>query len=454
MSRWHPRVASYRCPECNHYSNAEEIARIEELNKTLTCACCQEHPIPKTNRFCVCPCKCPNNDDPQDADYVFAEEADDNIVDSLTGKATSAEQQFARNYGWQTNVVASEDTDSERRMFYEAPGHHAVACMHDIGLPAESSLPNSENAIGRGSVDMLRKVLEPWELEAAQKTTGRTYDELCQTFPEGRRMQLPTGWTPPTEQAEPFTACTICNKPHSEEFVESLLRGVLTICSICGIALRPLNPADDPDFRDFNPSIRNVLEHCHCRCGCDPASLYSPSMEVDPAYSEAATMTEDFTNPLEEDPRPQTVQQGGRNVRSEGYGELWLPYDAPPSPVSVSSASPEELEEGEIEEYTPSSVVLALQETMRATNDLPELRFSRHSDWNQREIENITMALEDAETAQSFDEVEEALRYARFALDLSAYLPEQHPCQERARALTDELETLLDEAEESRMDLS
>lgn len=127
------------------------------------------------DRQWTCPYKCEGDEaGKNDTDYASDSKGDDEHDGQLTGRAVAGEQQLARTYGWKTNVIANQDEDDERRIFFEAPGHYAVACAHDVGVPQESSLVNSENTVGRLEAEMLLKKLEPWELEAAHVSSGRS----------------------------------------------------------------------------------------------------------------------------------------------------------------------------------------------------------------------------------------------------------------------------------------
>jgi len=181
------------CSQCDHLNDELQRQAIEAYNRRLLSIGGPQRALRLSDRQCTCPRKCEETDaEQQDTNYEDDLEADDDTDSHLAGRAVAAEQQMARKYGWQTNVVCKQNGENERSIFYKAPGHYAMACMHDSGIPEESSLANSDNTVGRIEAAMLDKVLEPWELEAVHLSTGRRYSSLSRTFPEARTMQLPT----------------------------------------------------------------------------------------------------------------------------------------------------------------------------------------------------------------------------------------------------------------------
>lgn len=216
-------------------------------------------------------------DDPNDGDFQ-PDDMDMDEDDLKTQLDPQTEQIVASRYGFMTNAVLNEGTDEERQLFFEGPAHHAVAASHDIGIPAESSLVNSENIIGRVEVNRLRQGLEPWEAEAVHLSTGRSYDDLMDTFPEIEEHELPEP-APTTRVSRAYAAlssmvCPHCHKGYTDGLIEWLQIGSMTLCGSCQLFRHPENPADDPDW-PTGPFLRNDLldartmnERCRCRCHC------------------------------------------------------------------------------------------------------------------------------------------------------------------------------------------
>ncbi|KAK5104460.1 hypothetical protein LTS08_002349 [Lithohypha guttulata] len=331
----------------------------------------------------------PYEDEMSDADYGPQEEEEDDTTTTLPGPAALGEPQFARRYGWRTNVVANEGQDGETNIFYEAPGHNMVAQMHDIELPAESSLANSENTIGRIEAALLRKPLEPWELEAVHESTGRSYEELRRMFPEARSMETPANNTRPI--TEVAIICAQCRRTATPEYVDWLRGGNVAFCSLCGMTRSPLDSMEDPDYYGFNP--RTVIYHCTCRCHC--SEIYSSDMEIDSDFEDTAAAAEDddFTNPLLAGPRTPVSNQLRRT-----QPEFPEPHDPDANP------------------FVPTFSAEANRDEMRHEFGLPELRFSDRADEFEADIHTITMAMDDAEVSRSLEDYETALSYLDFAL--------------------------------------
>jgi len=400
---WAPTGDQYSgiCSECDHLNDEVQRQAIEALNRRLLSIGGPQRALRLGDRQCTCPCKCDENDGEQnDTNYEGDSEADDDIESHLTGPAVAAEQQMARTYGWRTNVIANQDEDNERSIFYESPGHYAMACMHDIGLPQESSLTNSENTVGRIEAELLGKVLEPWELEAVHLSTGRPYSSLSRTFPEARSMQLPTNWQP-NEHSQPIPTCPHCSKHYSEEFIEWVQNGHATFCESCGIATKPGSLADDPDFHVFNVDFRRAMNSCYCRCDC-PLDVASSAANGVSAFREAS---------LELDAPLPALEQASPNPS-------WRSESPPPlvdtTPLDHAQPSYGPTQEGPAHAEI-SNEVAAYRQRLRESYNLPELRFSDNPDFVAASLEEVEMALEDAETAVSFESLDEALSYASVA---------------------------------------
>lgn len=284
-----------RCPDC------ERVTDIEQM---------KEASMIWFEEWCHCPCRCePPLSDEMDTDYTASEEdaEEDDTHECLRGRAAEGEQFFARKYGWTVCATTRTEQDSpdDKDYFLESLGHMAVSQMHDIGCPAESSMPNSENTIGEIEARFLRSPLEPWEVEAVHLLTGCDYENLTGTFREVAWMDIPR----PQIAPPPEVLCERCHLPHSEDFTQWLERGVPT-CEFCGIVRRPHNAAEDPDFHDFNPSLRNVLACCHCRCDCDVEALRAAEDEVDPFHAEVAeTESPEALEHIDEDQLMQLLGQ-------------------------------------------------------------------------------------------------------------------------------------------------
>lgn len=264
-----------RCPGCNRFNNDLDRLLVARNNN-------HAHQVGQM-RKCVCPCQCPDTDDLTDADYETDNESEDEPHDSLL--LTSAhEEQIARRFGRCTNVVLDADTAAERQLFLESAGHAALARLHDLGRPDESSLCNSDNVTGRSEVSNLERLLDPWDAEALHLSTGQTYFELIDTFPEIVYMQLPQPQhTPPTTPR-----CNQCERPHNHVFARLLAQDSLVKCEICLLYKKiedRIDPAGnlltEPGSQTFNPSHGDDLDHCRCRCDDDHEDMWSSDEEDD-----------------------------------------------------------------------------------------------------------------------------------------------------------------------------
>ncbi|KAK5073554.1 hypothetical protein LTR64_007310 [Lithohypha guttulata] len=332
----------------------------------------------------------PYEDEVNDADYEpYEEEEEDDTTTMLVGPAAAGEEHFARKYGWQTNVVSNQDQDDERNIYYEAPGHNFVARVHEVRLPAESSLPNSENTVDRIEAAQLRNPLEPWELEGVHESTGRSYEELRRMFPEARSMETPASNTRPV--TEGAIICAQCRRTATPEYVDWLREGNVAFCSLCGMTRSPLDPTEDPDYYGFNP--RTVIYHCTCRCHCP--EVYSSDMDIDSDFEDAAEGEgdDDFSNPL----------LAGLRTPVSNHLTRTLPVFAEPHDLDANP-------------FVPTSSAEASRDEMRHEFGLPELRFSDHADEFEADIHTITMAMDDAEVSRALEDYETALSYLDFAL--------------------------------------
>lgn len=416
---WAPTGDQYSgiCSQCDHLNDEIQRQAIEACNRRMLSIGGPQRALRLSDRQCTCPCKCDeDNGEQNDTDYEADSEAEDDIDSHLSGAAVAAEQQMARTYGWKTNIISNQDSDNERNIFYEAPGHYTMACMHDIGVPQESSLANSENTVGQIEAEMLGKALEPWELEAVHLSTGRRYSSLSQPFPEARLMQLPTNWHP-DEHRQPVPTCPHCGKNYSEEFVEWVQGGNATICESCGLAERPDVLAEDPDVQVFNVDFRRAMNHCYCRCEC-PTDITSCAANGDPAFREAA---------MEPDPSLPALEQVSPNPS-------WSSESPPPlfdpAPLDHTQSSYERTREGPVHTEIPNEVA-AYRQRLRESYDLPELRFSDDSNLGNARREEVTMAIEDVEMAISFESYQEAYSYANAAAYFASFVYPNydHPIQ-------------------------
>lgn len=256
-------AAGTKCATCFHFTDPMIIQYMRDLNLYWP-----------ERLVCLCPCECADDlNDPNDGN--FSDDQMDVDEDDLTTQLDDRTERAATaRYGFFTNVVLNEDTDRERRVFVEGPAHYAAASSHDIGQPAESSLVNTENTIGRTEVTFLRTPLDPWEAEAIHRSTGLSYNELRRIFPEIATMQTPA---PPRADGDegPWVQnyfCRSCNKSVTDEFMQWLRTGRVIYCLSCGLTRKPENPEEDPDWRDYRignfPTVAAALEHCRCRCSC------------------------------------------------------------------------------------------------------------------------------------------------------------------------------------------
>lgn len=398
-------------------------------------------------RLCICPCECYEDPDQSDADYEFVEEAEDEIEDRLTGLAILAEETLAGKYGWQTNIITDMDNDQERRIFYEAPGHYAVAQMHDTGLPAESSMANCENRIGHIEIRRLMENLEPWELEAAQKSTGLSYARLSKIFPETRRIQLPTNRTSQIDRQGLVLLCPHCNLSRSEDFMRWLQSGTMSICSFCGMARWPTDQDQDPDFCNFNAGFHNTLEHCHCRCHCELADYYSPTADVDPVFTESITqqalscVTCNNNSEVSPDDGP-TVASRISHVHDVDVTDIPLPH-----PAETDSGQPARSQQLPIRTRNEDLATLEERARIRLMTGLPRLRFSNDSRLELRRFQNIRMALDDADIYLELESLEVAMRYAMVAATFCDEwtLPRHHPLREEVSDVLCELREMAEE---------
>lgn len=148
--------------------------------------------------YCSCSCTCNSlsdsdsdyeSDNESDADYSpLEDEQDDQIHEQLIGPAEAAEETLARKYGWQVCATSEPLQGSiisdqiDRDYHFESPGHAAVAAMHDIGIPAESSLANSDNIITQSEAKSLERKLDPWELDVIHANTRVSHRDLARLF--------------------------------------------------------------------------------------------------------------------------------------------------------------------------------------------------------------------------------------------------------------------------------
>lgn len=405
-----------RCPCCNHFNDEALRQAIELYNRRLSELRRRGQPMPLVGKQCTCPCECSVNDgDQDDADYEDSSEPEDDLDNKLTGLAVLAEPTMAQKYGWKTNVISNLGQDTERRMFFEAPGHYAMGHTHDIGIPQESSLTNSENTVGRVEATALDKVLEPWELEAVHLSTGRSYSCLTASFPEANYMQLPTNWHPDRHR-EPTLTCRYCRKPYSAEFVEWVQEGNTTICGTCGIAKKPEMLTDDPDYRLFQVDFHTAMNNCNCRCTCLP-DMHSPTTNVDPAYHDVSTEIDRLgqLSSRSSHPRITLTTDTSRLPADDSNTRVGI------TPLYHTSQSyrPGHLRPATARSLTESTVpdeVLGQRRRMRELYNLPELRFSNNPDFEARRLEEMSMALEDADIAESFEDYEGACTYAQAAV--------------------------------------
>lgn len=419
----------------------DEIQRqaIEAYNRRLLSIGGPQRALRLGDRQCTCPCRCDEmNGEQNDSDYEYDSEAEDDLNSHLSGAAVAAEQQMARTYGWRTNVISNQDSDDERNMFYEAPGHYTMARTHNIAIPQESSLANSENTVGRVEAESLGKALEPWELEAVHQSTGRPYSSLLQPFPEARSMQLPTNWHL-DEPRQTGPTCPHCGKNYSEEFLEWAQGGDATFCESCGLAETPDVLAEDPDVQVFNVDFRRAMDNCYCRCEC------ATDVTSRPASGEAAPREASMDSDTSS--RPANGEASFREV-SMGSNTSSLPTleEASPNPNSPSEASTPLWPVAE-----PPEEVGAFRQWMREIYDLPELRFSDDSNVDNARRAEVRMALEDMEVAISFKSYGEAFAYAHVAAYLapSVYPMFEHPIQQYIRQQIEALSDRIDQEAEA-----
>ncbi|KAK5944741.1 hypothetical protein PMZ80_001941 [Knufia obscura] len=424
---------------------------------------------------CTCPCKCSGNEsDSEDSDYEYSSESEDEIDNPLTGRATEAEQTMARKHGWKTNVISNEGQDQERRLFYEAPGHHAVGLKHDLGIPQESSLSNSENTVGTIEASRLDQCLEPWELEAVHHATGRPYAALARPFPEARYMQLPTNWHPDQHQ-EPTPMCSHCDKPYSEEFMRWVQEGNALVCSTCRIVKTPHNQAEDPDYQNFRIDHIEAMSMCACRCTCQQ-DVYSPTTDIDSGFREALIQTASvservpFHPPSSPAGRLQTWDEDSLSEQSNvdsvldttihlawsdsgslpDFGSLRMGNDIDPGFDQWSQ------DFGSIAQHQMSTASPEVDEDRRETRErynLPNLRFSDNPDRREASLEETQMALQDAQTAEAREDWEEAFNYHHAALFLGRdYYGNDSPALRSVRDEMRRLADLWEQQEEAELD--
>lgn len=301
----------HRCSHCNRYRDLYAKAKAETQNEAGICVCGTKHTAKANRPYCLCSCECKDPDERGDPNYEEGsdDEPEDDIETEFAGRAKEAEEPFARKHGFRTAGWFDEGKKSQRPLFYESLGHRTVAHMHDIGIPEESSLANSDNIITSIEANNLFKGLEPWEFEAVQQCSGEDHKELLRKFPEAKHFQFSD---PESVRVQPTPRyyCNNCHRLFTSETMERLSRRIMVICEECCMVQRPANPVDDPDWWQFNPSINGTMEHCHCRCRCSPEDVImtSPAETVEPNSSDAARQgqeqlrqnTEDRTRALGE----------------------------------------------------------------------------------------------------------------------------------------------------------
>jgi len=399
------------CPDCNHPNDKQESQYIEACNNQLLCTNSGvHHRTTLCDRRCTCPCKCSVEDgDEDDTEYEDSMEPEDDTQNSFKDRAVAAEQPMARTYGWRTNVTSNYEDGSERRIFFEAPGHHAVGHMHDTGIPQESSLTNSENTVGQTEVGKLREILEPWELEAVHLSTGLPYSYLSESFPEARHMQLPADWHSQRDQGLNLT-CRNCQKPYSEEFLEWTREGNARVCENCGITRRPDDENDDPDYQVLRIDFRRAMDECSCRCDCLP--------DLSPPTTAHGSMSHDISQSLDSPVEQAHLHQPHLpfQIAQRSSFSDWLHVD-----LRINTARPrwEEDEDTALTSPTSSGVSPETAEHRRQTRrrySLPELRFSDNADSREARLEEMRMAIEDGEAVEAFEDYEGAYNYAGAAI--------------------------------------
>lgn len=282
-----PRV---RCVQCNRFRDLYYKGKALAKNEAGICICGTKHTQKDNKKFCLCSCECSDPDERGDPNYEEdSEELDDDVETKFLGLARAAEEPFARKYGFQTAGWIDRGKKSERPFFFESLTHRTVAHMHDIGIPEESSMANSDNIITNIEANILYKGLEPWEFEAVEQCSGKDRRELLRMFPEAHHFQFSD---PESVRLQPMPRyyCSNCHRLFSLETMERLSQRTMAICEGCCMVQRPANPVDDPEWWQFNPSIDGTMENCHCRCRCSPedVTMTSPPEAVDQALSDAA----------------------------------------------------------------------------------------------------------------------------------------------------------------------
>ncbi|KAJ9663488.1 hypothetical protein H2198_000753 [Neophaeococcomyces mojaviensis] len=385
-------------------------------------------------------------DEKYDPDYEedSEEEPDDDIKTQFVGRAKAAEQPLARKYGWKTAGTIDPGKENERTLFFESPGHHAVAHMHDLGKPEESSLANANNIVTSIETNNLYKGLEPWEFEAVEQCSGKTRSELLQLFPEACHLQLSDLESVRVQPLQGFYCCN-CNRPVSLETMERLFQHIMEICEECGMVQRPANPVDDPDWWEVNPGIEGAMESCHCRCRCSVVDVImaSPTEDIERTFAEVVLQE------LERERQAAEIREHAAEQENEQYFQqqeepLLQLESAWPSPMQVEMTVRGYIRDSN-EEYFPLEE-LETRDRIRQQVDLPELRFSDLRDWFPRVEENVRFALEDAQVAHSMGEPLEARQYVNVARNM-AYeggLAFDHELIVEAERHLEELEEIID----------
>lgn len=218
-------------------------------------------------------------------------------------------------------------------------------------------------------------------------------------------MKLPTNWHP---EEEPLPVCGACQKPVSREFVEWAQEGNRVQCDICGTTKKPDDITEDPDYQLFQVDFQRAMASCYCRCTCLP-DMHSPSPDCGATFTEDSEMSDTTpeTDDIEQSLLPDPIQVGQTSSLSDRL-RVGLSIGTSPSPPIELDTFPAR--------PGVSAEVAESRRQMRERYDLPDLRFSDTSNETQARLEEMEMALEDAETAQAFEDFEGAYHYTQAAV--------------------------------------
>lgn len=381
------------CPDCSRINDEALLQAMIDTGEV------------NTSMWCVCLCKCVDTDRQDDADFEMDSDESDDHTDTATHLNQQHEQMVTSRYGWRTNVVAGEGTDNERRIYYEGPGHFVAASTHDIGIPAESSRPNTDNWIGSAETSALPREIEPDEVAAMTQGMGHTWSDLQRIFPEMVQMR----WEQPSIEDDtnddndtprgPNFVCPSCNRTTTDGWMQWLRSGTMTFCTLCHKTVRPHLLADDPDWFEYNPSVDDGLAHCYCRCTCN----------VGPA-GQNQQVQENI--PVEIGPDMFTNNAGATHER------LPLPF-IPFIPNMDFPVNTHGIIDPDIFRVTISRAF-----------DLPNLRVSQNTTGRTFVMECVALAIQDATVAYNSRSYDESLRYVQYAFQTGRYgadLTGQHP---------------------------